>query len=233
MSIQIKQESIPQGEEWWKWSIWLEGPAGDLDRVEHVEYILHPTFPQPVQMVKDRASNFRLDANGWGEFLIYANVHLKDGQVQKHEHWLSLAAQSAPTRSNETGAPLSLYLSCAAVDADYAGELVEALQREGFKITTNVDLDPAAAWESAVDARRHRFDAALFLVSNVKNPWFRREIEAMQKAGVPLLAVLLGEHPRQPAELKDVPHIRIKDLYEATYAAQTIAQRVREAGGDT
>ncbi len=76
--------------DWWDWSVWLEGSPEDLDRVASVEWILHPTFPQPVRVVKDPATNFRLDTGGWGVFLIHATVHNKDGSQIKLKHYLDL-----------------------------------------------------------------------------------------------------------------------------------------------
>lgn len=76
--------------DWWKWSVWIEGPEEELDQIDHVVYILHPTFPNPVRTCSDRASKFRLDAFGWGTFRIYAKVISKDGTELKLQHDLVL-----------------------------------------------------------------------------------------------------------------------------------------------
>jgi transcription initiation factor IIF auxiliary subunit len=51
---------------------------------------LHKSFPQPVRTVKDRSTNFRLEASGWGTFRIYANVLDDDGGTYKLSHDLVL-----------------------------------------------------------------------------------------------------------------------------------------------
>ena len=53
-----------EGDQWWRWSLWIEGMPDDLDRIESVTYILHPTFPEPIRIVTDRASNFSFGV-GW------------------------------------------------------------------------------------------------------------------------------------------------------------------------
>ena len=79
------------GEKRWNWSVWIDGPDAELDQVESVEWVLHPTFPHPVVPVTQRQTKFRLDGKGWGEFEINAHVKAKDGRQQHLTHWLRLA----------------------------------------------------------------------------------------------------------------------------------------------
>ena len=86
-SFQIQQWEHYEGEDWWKWAVWLEGPDDELDQVESVEWILHPTFPNPVRRSMNRDDKFRLETAGWGVFPIRARVKTKDHQeiVLKHD----------------------------------------------------------------------------------------------------------------------------------------------------
>ena len=85
MTLRIAQESSFEGEDWWKWSVWIQGPDSELDQVREVTWVLHRTFPKPVRVVKDRQSNFRLDASGWGVFRIFATLALEgDKQLELH-----------------------------------------------------------------------------------------------------------------------------------------------------
>ena len=88
--LTIQQWEKYEGEKWWKWAVWVEGPDEALDRIDFVEWVLHPTFPNPVRTIDNRASKFRLDTGGWGVFWIRARVQLKDGQQTKLEHYLKL-----------------------------------------------------------------------------------------------------------------------------------------------
>jgi transcription initiation factor IIF auxiliary subunit len=77
-----------EGNQWWQWALWIQGSREDLEQVESVTYTLHQTFPQPVRIVTDRASNFRLQCAGWGVFTIPIEVRLKNGETVPLEHEL-------------------------------------------------------------------------------------------------------------------------------------------------
>ena len=88
--LKIRQDQQYVSDDWWKWSIWVDGPQPDLDEIEKVVYLLHSTFPNPVRTVTDRDSNFRLEAAGWGTFTIRAKVHFKGGRTESLAHELEL-----------------------------------------------------------------------------------------------------------------------------------------------
>src|SRR5207247_9255871 len=90
MALRIAQESHYEGDDLWTWSIWLDGGDRELDTVDHVVYTLHPTFPEPVRTVADRASKFRLSTRGWGTFRIFAKVVTRGGSLVKLHHDLDL-----------------------------------------------------------------------------------------------------------------------------------------------
>lgn len=90
MTIRIRQKSEYQGDDWWRWSVWIEGASKELDGIEKVVYTLHPTFADPVRTISDRASKFSLSSSGWGGFDIFAHVFQRDGSSQKLQHSLEL-----------------------------------------------------------------------------------------------------------------------------------------------
>ncbi len=90
MSLTIKQDFEYRRKDWWKWWVWIDGPADELDRIDHVVYTLHSTFPNPVRTVRERKSNFRLETAGWGVFTIYATAVGKDGSETELNHYLRL-----------------------------------------------------------------------------------------------------------------------------------------------
>ncbi len=91
MPLSIQQEQSYVGHDRWKWSIWVDGSPEDLDQIDHVVYILHPSFHNPVRDVSDRSTKFRLDTSGWGTFAIHAKAVRKDGQEVTLQHDLVLA----------------------------------------------------------------------------------------------------------------------------------------------
>jgi transcription initiation factor IIF auxiliary subunit len=90
MALILTQESRYEGDDRWKWSVSLAGPDDELDTVAQVTYILHPTFPRPVQVVADRGSRFKLTASGWGTFTVHAKVLHRSGRETTLEHELEL-----------------------------------------------------------------------------------------------------------------------------------------------
>ena len=88
--MEIQQTEKYAGDDWWDWSVWIESSDAELDNVSHVEWRLHPTFPDPVRKVSDRQSKFRLDTGGWGTFVVHAVVYMKTGSVERLRHQLQL-----------------------------------------------------------------------------------------------------------------------------------------------
>jgi transcription initiation factor IIF auxiliary subunit len=86
----IQQWEEYQGDEWWKWAVWIEGSDEALDQIDYVEWTLHPTFPDPIRKVRNRSEKFRIETGGWGVFQIRARVQTKDGSPHKLTHALSL-----------------------------------------------------------------------------------------------------------------------------------------------
>jgi len=86
----ISQDCKYKGDDYWGWSVWIDAAAEELDKIEYVTYVLHPTFTPPIQKVEDRASHFKLKASGWGTFTLYAKLQMKDGSEIHLEHELEL-----------------------------------------------------------------------------------------------------------------------------------------------
>ena len=91
MNLAVAQSQKYQGDNWWKWSLWIEGCDDDLEQIKSVTYTLHPSFPQPIRTVTDRASKFQLRCSGWGIFLIPVEVRLKNGQAINLHHQLQFS----------------------------------------------------------------------------------------------------------------------------------------------
>lgn len=114
MNIRVEQESTYTENNRWDWQIWLSGPAEDLDRIDHVTYTLHPSFPNPVREVTSREDCFMLKSNGWGEFKIFLDVVRKDGSSEILSHALKLEpptetkdAEAMPPSSAARAAPVT------------------------------------------------------------------------------------------------------------------------------
>ena len=77
------------GQHWWYWSAYVQGPLDAMRAVQHVTYQLHPTFPSPVRMVTGGAEmGFPLETIGWGTFKIAAIVTFRNGKTLRLDRQL-------------------------------------------------------------------------------------------------------------------------------------------------
>jgi hypothetical protein len=66
------------GYEYYNLRIFLEiDEEEDLSRISHVVYHLHPSFPKPDRIIRDRDTQFELRTSAWGQFNLTADVYLK------------------------------------------------------------------------------------------------------------------------------------------------------------
>jgi hypothetical protein len=75
--IAHRARRIPRSE-YHRLHIYLDADEPELlERVEKVVYHLHPTFRRQRVEVVNRSKSFCLDTTVWGEFMLFADVHLK------------------------------------------------------------------------------------------------------------------------------------------------------------
>jgi transcription initiation factor IIF auxiliary subunit len=84
--------------DWYEWRVFMAEPRERLDLVDHVEYRLHETFPDPIRLVSNRDSGFALDSSGWGEFLIVITISMKDGTEHYVQYQLDLNKPPPPSQ---------------------------------------------------------------------------------------------------------------------------------------
>lgn len=202
MSIEVKHDSTYQRDNLWEWAIWVEGIDGDLDRIEHVVYTLHPTFPNPVQRVTDPTSNFRLTGSGWGEFMIYVSIGWKDGRTEQRQHWLALERPSNDDDSTAAdNAPASLFLSSGVADQPFADALSSALQAEGIQVFTADEVPDSEPLDASRSSAVSRANQVVFIVSDKRSPWLARQVEEAKSQGTPITGVMVGDAAQYPAQL--------------------------------
>ena len=90
MALSIQQSQEYLGSDRWRWSVWLNGTPEELDVVDHVTYILDSTFQNPVRVIGDRGTNFRLETSGWDAFTMHAKIAHRDGRETNLKHDLVL-----------------------------------------------------------------------------------------------------------------------------------------------
>ncbi|MFX0199172.1 MAG: pYEATS domain-containing protein [Candidatus Hodarchaeota archaeon] len=85
--------------DWYDWCVFVNEEREIIEKINSVEYILHPTFPNPIRIVRDKDHCFSLLSSGWGTFKIKIKVHMEDGSVVDRDHYLILAQDNWPRKS--------------------------------------------------------------------------------------------------------------------------------------
>jgi hypothetical protein len=234
MKIDIRQETHYKGKDWWQWSVCLDGPEEMLDRVGHVVYTLHPTFPTPVRQVSDRATNFRLDSAGWGEFEIFVDIVFKNGKHEQKKHWLELVApapekrtvktRAAEAKAESRGRP-SVFLSNSVTDISMTRALRSQLAESGLDVVTINDLAPGVPWEKSITMILKQADVAIFVISERPSPYLQMEIDAALAQNVShIIPILVGPGAELPEKLSHFQSIQVKTPSEIESVARQIAQ---------
>lgn len=91
MPLKLKNRWNYKGDDRWRWEAFLDDEgSGELGEVESVEYVLHPTFVNPIRRIVDPEGGFALKTEGWGEFNLKAFAQLKDGTKKTLSHSVRL-----------------------------------------------------------------------------------------------------------------------------------------------
>jgi transcription initiation factor IIF auxiliary subunit len=79
---------------YYNWTIFVQADDATLSSIDHVEYLLHPTFSDPQVSSNTRINNFSYTSTGWGEFEIKAKIIFKNRQPAQYiSYWLQLQSK--------------------------------------------------------------------------------------------------------------------------------------------
>lgn len=73
-----------------QWRVFVNENESILDTIENITYLLHPTFADPLRVIKNLESKFALESSGWGEFDIQITIKFKNGEETKQTYHLKL-----------------------------------------------------------------------------------------------------------------------------------------------
>jgi len=195
MSFEMNQKTSYKGNDWWKWSVWVEAPPRELDTIKAVIYVLHPTFRNRKRRVEDRATKFRLDSSGWGGFTIRIQIELKDGSRQRLTHELVLnypaPAQPSSSRAGKTrkAAGFRIFLSSSAAEGDAATLVKETLKKQKVELLDYTELKSGVPWTVSLMQAIQKSDAIIALASEEPSVFVSAEMEAARRAGIPIIRV--------------------------------------------
>lgn len=222
MNLKIAQDAKYQGNDQWKWSVWLEGTDQELDQVQSVIYTLHPTFPKPVQVKKDPKKKFRLDALGWGEFQIQLAIRMKTGDVRQETHWLRLQYPEGEKKKRATHKDPVIFLTSSAADGSFVTELKKALKERHVTVLTNEDASTDLPPDESIRQLVDQANASIAVVSNCSSPWVTREVDYIRERHVPVIPIVIGEKTKTLVSLEHVDAIRITDASDVHAAAEKV-----------
>ncbi len=106
------------GRAFYEWRVFVDEPQKVLDTIAQVDYVLHPTFPNPFQSSRDRGRKFELVTTGWGGFNILITVHYVDGREAKATYFLDLNKGWPAEIQKTTSSSMQLKLEKIQVNAD-------------------------------------------------------------------------------------------------------------------
>ena len=135
MAYEIEQshKKDPKKESYWNWSIWIKAPKEEMQKIDKVVYILHPTFTNRVRETKSIKTKFKLKSSGWGEFTIYIQIYFKEGQDPLYlTHDLKLF--SIPEEKKK-----KIFISSNLSDKKEVEQLVKELDTSKVEITSADD----------------------------------------------------------------------------------------------
>jgi hypothetical protein len=214
--LHVRQEAIHQEGQRWKWSVWLDGPAEELDDVEAVTYHLHPTFPDPIRTVTDRTTQFRLQAIGWGTFTINLEIHRRSGRSLQRSHHLSFESPDAREARRKEGRAgrRQVFVASSVADRAIVSSLQRILEKEGFTLVTDSDFGPDLPWEVSAERLLRSSDAAIAIVSDLTSTFVEYEIRIARKLNVPILPIWVGHGGAVPEPIRDLEALRVKEASE-------------------
>lgn len=104
-SISDKWRVFSSDRIYYKWRVFVDEPQEDLNKIEEVQYLLHPTFPEPLHVRNNPGDGFSVEASGCGEFWIQITITYKDGANINTRYHLDLSKRCKRTHRFDSGTP--------------------------------------------------------------------------------------------------------------------------------
>jgi len=226
MSLEIHQAASFAGDGYWTWSVWIDGPDAELDQVHSVEWVLHPTFPDPIRRATQRQDKFRIEASGWGAFEINAQVSTKDGRTQHLKHQLRLEEPGgAPAEPPHEERP-AVFVSAGVKDLRWEEAVRDALERRDIDVLTSSDVPGDAPVETGIGATLDRADLVVGIFSDKSGPWTEREFTKATEKDVSVVPLLVGSHAKLPSHLDSDQAMHVTELADVDAAVGQIVDRL-------
>jgi hypothetical protein len=227
LRIKMNNSSASQGSGRCEWSVWIDGDQEQLNQIDRVEYVLHPTLPQPLRTVRDRSTNFKLESRGWGEFMVHAKAITKEGETLRLNHWLKLSDRGGAAESTSVSTERApVFVAYNRADSPLAVELSRVLEERGIKVLTENQFSTDEPMDRAIRVSIGRADAVLALIAAEPGRWVLAEIFEAQWQQVPIFAILLGENTTLPESLPEEMVFRLENPTDMQKARAILGQEL-------
>lgn len=195
MSYRIAQDFNYTGRDYWDWRAWIEGTDTELQALDHVVWVLHPSFRRSRVKITDRGSGFLLATSGWGTFLLRAELHFPDKSVRRLSHPLRLEyPEEGESPPLEGGRPRRIYLSYSKADSREARSLRESLSAGGLEVLDSDNARNDASLEAEMERLIRASDAVVaFVGSEPASLWVVDELRRASRSAKPSFALVAGE----------------------------------------
>jgi transcription initiation factor IIF auxiliary subunit len=226
MSLEIQQAVSLTGDGYWTWSVWIDGPDAELDQVQFVEWVLHPTFPNPIRRATQRQDKFRIEASGWEAFEINAQVSTKDGREQHLKHQLRLDEPGeVPAEPPHEEKP-AVFVSAGVKDIPWEEAVRDALTRRRIDVLTSSDVPGDAPVETGISATLDRADLVVGIFSDKSGPWAEREFTKAIEKDVSVVPLLVGSRAQLPSHLDSRQAVHVTELADVDAAIGHIVDKL-------
>ena len=186
------------GNERWKWKAWIDATDSELDQIIDVIWYLHETFPKPVVTKTNRKNKFQLKQTGWGTFLLYADINLKNNKTIALTHQLSFVSaenQNTVTRGapkkNHPDKQTKVFLSYGVEDSELAIKVSENLQENGYQVLDINNYNPRMPYKLAQQKLLRESDLVMGLVtSDVTSPFVLNDLNQAKQSHKPAVALI-------------------------------------------
>ena len=227
LDVHLSNSAKERSKDLWDWTVWVEGDDAALDQIASVRYLLHHTFREPIRVITDRASKFAMTSNGWGEFLIRAEITPHAGTPFSIERWLTLAEGASPD-----GAPHrrpTLFISAGATDGALVRTLKKELTAQGVSVVLpEDDLEPGAPWRLQTADMIKASDAIAVVCSGDICDITELDVRTAMDARKPIIPIVI-DNVSLPSELQSFQRIDMQRFGKTEAVTDSIAARVKDA----
>lgn len=204
MSYRIAQSEEYRGSEYWNWSAWIEATPNDLDQLESVVWILHPTFSPSRVESRSRDTKFRLDTSGWGTFRLRAELH-RPGKVllllsrtlrltvpddQEAISFTAPSFSSVPRKGSSENNP-TIFLSYSSEDESQAQDIRQTMERLGTRVLDARSVSAGFPVNAAIQKMIRESDGIISLIgSDYASPNVMCEMQIAAAQEKPAITIL-------------------------------------------